>query len=103
MAFTTLILSRTLQTFAARSNTQTSVEAGFFSNKYVIGAVLVCLAFYGVAVLPGIREIFSIPDTFGMSHWLTATGLAVGAVILMELAKLIRRAFSPKAAESARA
>ncbi|MDF9841669.1 MULTISPECIES: cation-translocating P-type ATPase [unclassified Paenibacillus] len=103
MAFTTLILSRTLQTFAARSNTQTSIEAGFFSNKYVIGAVLVCFAFYGVAVLPGIRQIFSIPDTFGMSHWLTATGLAVGAVILMELTKLIRRAFSSKPAESARA
>lgn len=58
MAFTTLILSRTLQTFAARSNSQTAIEAGFFSNKYVIGAVLVCFAFYGIAVLPGVREIF---------------------------------------------
>ncbi|UQZ35531.1 ATPase [Paenibacillus sp. PK3_47] len=96
MAFTTLILSRTLQTFAARSNSQTSVEAGFFSNKYVIGAVLVCFAFYGIAVLPGIRDIFSIPDSFGMSQWLTAAGLALGAVILMEIAKLLRRAFTSK-------
>lgn len=96
MAFTTLILARTLQTFAARSNSQTSVEAGFFSNKYVIGAVLVCFAFYGIAVLPGVREIFSIPASFGMDHWLTATGLALGAVVVMELAKLVRRAFTAK-------
>lgn len=98
MAFTTLILARTLQTFAARSNSQTSVEAGFFSNKYVIGAVLVCLAFYGIAVLPGVREIFSIPASFGMSEWLIASGLALGSVILMEVSKLVRRAFTPKSA-----
>lgn len=98
MAFTTLILSRTLQTFAARSNSQTAIEAGFFSNKYVIGAVLVCFAFYGIAVLPGVREIFSIPASFGMSDWLIASGLALGAVILMELTKVVRRAFTPKSA-----
>lgn len=98
MAFTTLILSRTLQTFAARSNSQTVFEAGFFSNKYVIGAVFVCFAFYAIAVLPGIREIFSIPASFGLNEWLIATGLALGSVILMELMKLVRRAFSPKAA-----
>lgn len=101
MAFTTLILSRTLQTFAARSNSQTSIEAGFFSNKYVIGAVVVCFVFYGIAVLPGVREIFSIPATFGMSEWLIAAGLALGAVILMELSKLIRRAFTSKSVERA--
>jgi calcium-translocating P-type ATPase len=98
MAFTTLILSRTLQTFAARSNSQTAIEAGFFSNKYVIGAVLVCFAFYGIAVLPGVREIFSIPASFGMSDWLIASGLALGSVILMELTKVVRRAFTPKSA-----
>ncbi|MEK4464827.1 cation-translocating P-type ATPase [Paenibacillus sp. FSL H8-0315] len=99
MAFTTLILSRTLQTFAARSNSQTAIEAGLFSNKYVIGAVLVCFAFYGIAVLPGVREIFSIPASFGMSEWLVAAGLALGSLILMELTKVVRRAFTPKSVE----
>ncbi|OAB74505.1 cation-translocating P-type ATPase [Paenibacillus crassostreae] len=89
MAFTTLILARTLQTFAARSNTQTAFQAGFFSNKFVIGAVLVCFVFYGITVIPGIRGIFSIPDAFGMQQWFIAAGLALAAVIMMEILKVI--------------
>lgn len=89
MAFTTLILARTLQTFPARSNTQTSIGAGFFSNKYVFLAVGICSVLYGITLLPGVREIFSIPASFGWAHWLTAASLAVIAVILMELAKFL--------------
>ncbi|MGN1387671.1 MAG: cation-translocating P-type ATPase [Bacillus sp. (in: firmicutes)] len=91
MAFTTLILARTLQTFAARSNKQTIFEIGLFSNKYVLGAVAFCLVLYTVTTLPGAREIFSIPDTFGFNEWAIAAGLAIGAVILMELKKVAMR------------
>ncbi|RLL42736.1 cation-translocating P-type ATPase [Oceanobacillus piezotolerans] len=90
MAFTTLILSRTLQTFAARSNTQTAFGAGFFENKYVIGAVLFGFLLYGLTVLPFARDIFNIPPEFGWNEWLIATALAFAAVILMEVIKLIR-------------
>lgn len=89
MAFTTLILARTLQTFVARSNTKLAFQIGFFSNKYVIGAVAFCLVLYVLTVLPGVRGIFSIPDTFGFNEWLVAAGLALGATLLMELMKLI--------------
>ncbi|MEG0260792.1 MAG: cation-translocating P-type ATPase [Lysinibacillus sp.] len=90
MAFTTLILSRTLQTFVARSNTQTSIGFGFFSNKYVIGAVVLGFVLYGITVLPFARDVFNIPTEFGMTDWLIATGLALGSVILMEIAKVIQ-------------
>ncbi len=89
MAFTTLILARTLQTFPARSNTQTAIGAGFFSNIYAIYAVLFCSVLYIVTILPGVRSIFNIPDDFGWEQWGIAAGLAVVAVILMELAKFI--------------
>ncbi len=94
MAFTTLILARTLQTFAARSNTQTAFGAGFFSNKYVLLAVLTCFVLYIVTVLPGAREIFSIPESFGWSEWVVAAGLALLSVILMEVVKLIANKIS---------
>lgn len=91
MAFSTLILSRTLQTFPARSNVQTAIGAGFFQNKAVIYAVLFCSALYGVALLPGLREVFSIPASFGLHQFGIAFGLAFLAMLLMEFTKLILR------------
>ncbi|WP_427813696.1 cation-translocating P-type ATPase [Enterococcus sp. 22-H-5-01] len=89
MAFSTLILSRTLQTFAARSNTQTSFQAGFFSNKMVTLAVVVCAGLFSLTLLPGLREVFAVPTTFTINDISMALGLAVIAVVLMEITKLI--------------
>lgn len=89
MAFTTLILSRTLQSFPARSNSQTAVQAGFFSNKAILAAVGLSLALYGLTLLPAIRNIFSIPAAFGWTSFSIAAGLAVVAVALMEATKMV--------------
>lgn len=93
MAFTTLILARTLQTFAARSNSQNILKLGFTTNKYVLMAVTFCLALYSLTTLPFLREIFSIPVAFGWSQWIVAAGLAVIAVICMEILKSIKGVF----------
>ena len=89
MAFTTLILSRTLQSFPARSNSQTAVQAGFFSNKAILAEVGLSLALYGLTLLPAIRNIFSIPAAFGWTSFSIAAGLAVVAVALMEATKMV--------------
>ncbi|MUK88846.1 HAD-IC family P-type ATPase [Ornithinibacillus sp. L9] len=88
MAFTTLILARTLQTFTARSNSQSIVGVGVFSNKYVLGAVAVCFVLYSITIMPFAREVFAIPTTFGWNEWIVATGLAIGSVLLMEVVKV---------------
>ena len=93
MAFTTLILARTLQIFAARSNSQNIFKLGFTTNKYVLMAVTFCLALYSLTTLPFLREIFSIPASFGWSEWAVAAGLAVIAVICMEILKSIKGIF----------
>ncbi len=93
MAFTTLILARTLQTFAARSNSQNIFKLGFTTNKYVLMAVTFCLALYSLTTLPFLREIFSIPASFGWSEWAVAAGLAVIAVICMEILKSVKGVF----------
>ncbi|MFS0724957.1 cation-translocating P-type ATPase [Paenibacillus sp. 1P07SE] len=98
MAFTTLILARTLQTFPARSNSQTTLQVGFFTNKYVLGAVVVCFCLYGVTLLPGVREIFAIPAAFGTDDFLVAAGLALAAVVLMDVIKWLRMMAGPSRA-----
>ncbi|MFO8069368.1 MAG: cation-translocating P-type ATPase [Alkalibacterium sp.] len=89
MAFTTLILSRTLQVFPARSNVETSIGAGFFSNKFVIIAFVICSGLYSITLLPAVRGIFSIPADFGLTEWAIAAGLALTTTIIMELRKII--------------
>ncbi|MCF3943564.1 cation-translocating P-type ATPase [Oceanobacillus alkalisoli] len=90
MAFSTLILSRTLQTFATRSNTQTAIGAGFFQNKYVLGAVVIGFLLYGMTTLPFARGIFNIPPDFGFGEFAISLGLSLTALIAMELAKIIQ-------------
>lgn len=88
MAFSTLIFSRTLQTFPARSNTETAIQAGFFSNKIVLLAVVVSAVLFSFTLLPGLREVFAIPASFGFSNVGLALSLALTAVFLMEITKL---------------
>ena len=56
-------------------------------------AVTFCLALYSLTTLPFLREIFSIPASFGWSQWVVAAGLAVIAVICMEILKSIKGVF----------
>jgi len=90
MAFTTLILARTLQTFSSRSNTQTLSQLGLMSNRYVLLAVGVCLGLYVVTILPGAREVFSISEQFGVYQWIPAAAIAVGTILIMEAVKWLR-------------
>lgn len=92
MAFTVLILSRTLQVFPARSTTQTSFGAGFYKNKMVLLAFAVCSLLYGLTLLPGVRSVFSIPQDFGLTQWLISVSLALTTTVIMELRKIWRKA-----------
>ena len=89
MAFSTLIWSRTLQTFPARSNSESAIKAGLFSNRMVIIAVSLCTVLYGVTLLPGLRSVFSIPKAFGLTEMGISIGLALAAIVFMELTKLV--------------
>ena len=87
MAFATLTLSRIVQTFASRSDSETIFSLGFRSNKYSLAAVCVCLAMFSLTLLPFMREIFSMPMSFGMSNFGISIGLAIVASLIMEISK----------------
>ena len=91
MAFSTLTLSRIIQTFASRSNTETIFKLGFTSNKYALGAVIVCLGMFGLTLVPFMRDIFAIPVSYRLSSFVTCFGLAICAMLAMEVSKLIKR------------
>lgn len=90
MAFVTLLLARTFQTFACRSDFNSIIKLGLFSNKYVLIAVAVCLTLLGFVLLPFIRPIFGIPATFTLCNLGICLGISIASVICMEVAKIVR-------------
>ncbi|MGL5328999.1 MAG: cation-translocating P-type ATPase [Peptostreptococcaceae bacterium] len=91
MAFSTLIIARILQTLPARSNENTVLQLGIFTNKYVLGSVGVCFLLYGITLMPGIRTLFSVPSIFGSNQFIICFVLASISTLVMELSKLIKR------------
>lgn len=91
MAFSTILLARIFQTIAARSDYYTSIELGFFSNKYVFGAMGITFIIYLLILLPGVRGILSIPYEFNIEMFFICLGLSILAMIIMEIEKLILR------------
>lgn len=92
MAFSTVTLARIFQTLPARSNHVNIFKLGFFKNRYVLIAILICLALYGIVLVPGIREIFNIPNEFMMTQLLICAGLALISTVVMELSKFFKKA-----------
>ena len=89
MAFLTLTLSRILQTFPSRSNTQTIFKLGFNTNKYTLGAVGICLVMLFITLLPFMREIFAIPASFDLNSFIACAILALTSSLIMEVSKFI--------------
>ena len=90
MAFLTLTLSRILQTFPSRSNTESIFKLGFTSNKYALGAVGICLVMLLATLLPFMREVFAIPVVFGLDSFIICATLALVSSLIMEVVKFIK-------------
>ncbi len=91
MAFSTVTLARIFQTLPARSNRVNVFKLGFFKNRYVILAIIICLALYGMVLIPGVRGIFNIPNEFMVTQLLICLGLALVSTVVMEIIKLFKR------------
>jgi Ca2+-transporting ATPase len=89
MAFTTIIFARILQIIPARSEKNLAIQLGFFSNKYILIAIIICFAVYTICLIPYLRSIFNIPAIFGLKEILTCFILSFIAMLLMELEKFI--------------
>ena len=91
MAFSTITLSRIFQTLPARSDNISVFNIGVAKNKYVLGAIGICLLLYLIVLLPGLRAIFSIPNYFGLREFAICILLALISTVLMELVKIFKK------------
>ena len=91
MAFSTITLARIFQTISARSDYNSIFKIGVFRNKYVIGAIVICLIIYSLVLLPGLRDIFDIPNTFKMTQIGVCILLALLSTALIEISKIFKK------------
>lgn len=90
MAFSTVTLARIFQTLPARSNRISVFKLGLLRNLYVIGAMIICLCLYCLVLLPGLRGIFNIPDSFGVYQFGICILLAIVSALIMDLSKIVK-------------
>ena len=91
MAFSTVTLSRIFQTLPARSNYTPAYKLGLTKNKYVLGAIGVCLVLFCIVLVLPIRTIFDIPASYGMQEFGISIGLALLSALIMEISKYFKK------------
>ncbi|MDR2979110.1 MAG: calcium-translocating P-type ATPase, PMCA-type [Bacteroidales bacterium] len=90
MTFAVLAFCQITHVFNVRSN-HYSAFRGFFSNKYLLGAIgIVTILMLIVLEIPYLETIFHVSNLNGV-QWLWVLGLSVAPLFIMEIYKGIRR------------
>lgn len=90
MAFVTLAFSELVHVFNVRNNKKSVFKTGIFNNMKLIGAVVVsAILMLVILLIPGLREIFSIP-VLPTQNILELVGLVLSPLVIVEIFKLFK-------------
>ncbi|MBS4535806.1 calcium-translocating P-type ATPase, SERCA-type [Clostridium sp. D2Q-14] len=90
MALITLALSQFANSFTVRSLDKSIFKTGLFTNKYLIGAILLSgILLFSVVFIPPLREIFELANLNG-THWMYVILLPLVSMTISEVIKKIR-------------
>ncbi len=90
MAFVTLAFSELVHVFNVRNNKKSVFKTGIFNNMKLIGAVIVsAILMFVILLIPGLREIFSIP-ILPKENILELIGLVLAPLVIVEIFKLFK-------------
>lgn len=91
MIFTTLAFAQIGQALASRSNRESLFQIGLFSNKPLLGmVVLVAAAQVAVLLLPFLEAFFNT-EPMGLTEWAISIGLGVFVFVAIEVEKWFMR------------
>lgn len=93
MAFITLSISQLFHSLNLRSMKRSIFRVGLFSNKYLIGAIVIGIAIQAALVnLPIFNDLFEI-HLLGITDWLFIVSISLLPVVINELVKAGKRVF----------
>ena len=88
--FCTVAFAQLFFSVGCRSPRRTMPELGFFSNRYLLVAIIVSVLLQvGTVTVPGVKHIFGVNEMPKWDWWLIFT-LALIPVTVIEFGKLIR-------------
>ena len=91
MAFVVLAVSQLFHSLNLRSETKSIFQVGLFSNKYLVGSIILgILIQFVVITVPPLAAAF---DVFHLTHidWIFVLGLSLVPVIVNEIVKIFLR------------
>ncbi len=91
ICFMTLALAQTFHAFNARSQMDTIFNARLFSNKWLWGAIVMCVLLQIAAVnVPFLKQVLGTvtPTT---DDWLLIIGLSLLPILIVEIVKMVNR------------
>ena len=90
MAFITLAFSELVHVFNIRDNKRSIFKTGILQNKELIGAIVIsALLMFGVILIPGLRNVFSIP-ILPKENIFELICLVFAPVVIVEIFKLFK-------------
>ncbi len=91
MAFMVLVASQLFYALAIRNHTKSIFQIGLFSNKYLVGAIVLGLALQLLVIgIPFMQDAFGL-QMLDLKGWLMVIGLGLVPLLLSELLKVFRR------------
>ncbi|KGO95077.1 cation-translocating P-type ATPase [Flavobacterium subsaxonicum] len=93
MAFMVLVVAQLLYALAMRKRHKTIIEVGFFSNKFLLGAIFFGLAMQMMLIsIPFMQKAFNLQPLDGCG-WAMVSFLGLLPLLVKELYKIFARAF----------
>lgn len=98
ISLTTLAVFQWFNAWNCRSEERSIFNMNWFSNKYLIGATLIVIAFQMVAIYTPVMQTVLRTVPLGLSEWLIIIPIAASIVVVEEIRKFFyRRSFSTSA------
>jgi P-type Ca2+ transporter type 2C len=103
ISFMTLALAQTFHAFNARSQLDSAFNARLFTNKWLWGAIVMCILLQIAAVYAPFLQTVLRTVPLSLSDWGLVLGFSLLPILVVELVKLFRRLpFNAQQRQSAR-
>ena len=91
MAFVVLSVSQLIHALNMRSDKKSIFKVGLFTNKYLIGSILLGVFLQSVIItIPALAKIFNV-HALSLKDWLVVTILSLMPLVINEIIKIFKR------------